>query len=227
MEKETRTKMKAIVVPSQHIYEFECAPDLIDNALKDFQSQNIEWGLNSNIEPDSKTMYGWLNLKNQIPWYHEELFNWMQDCVNQVSEVTVKWPLSICDAWTTKTEYKQKDIDHTHAFSVFSGILYFTDHTASSTIFSYVDHTRERFSNICPVDIPTGTMEFVPQKGKLLIFPSDMYHHVQTHTELRNTRHSLAFNTFFSGILNASPTAILDTKASVKDRYLKWKAKQV
>jgi hypothetical protein len=214
--------MKAIPVPSLHIYEFECDLGLIDHAVKDFQSQNIEWGLGNSIESNSKTMYGWLDLKNQIPWYHEELFNWIQDCLNQVSEVTVKWPLTICDSWTTKTEYKQKDTDHNHAFSVFSGVLYFSDHTSSTTLFSYVDYTRERFSNICPVTSPTGTMSFIPQKGKMLIFPSNMYHHIQTHNELKNIRHSLSFNTFFSGLISPTPTSFLNTKLSVKDRYTKW-----
>ena len=226
MEKETRTKMKAIAVPSQNIYAFDCNPVLIDNALQDFLSAKVQWGLSDGIESNSKTMYGWLDLKNQIPWYHEELFNWMQDCLNQVSEVTVKWPLTICDAWTTKTEYKQKDIDHTHSFSVFSGVLYFSDHNSSTTIFSYVDHTRERFSSICPVMAPTGTIEIIPQKGKLIIFPSDMYHHVKTHTELKNTRYSLAFNSFFKGLMSKSPTGFLDTDSNTKDRYLNWKSSQ-
>ena len=215
--------MKSIPLPVLHIYEFECDTNLINLAYENLLSHNIKWV--DNVDPSNTlNQFGYLDKEKAIPWYHEELFNWMQTCLDEVSKETIKWPVSICDSWVTKTEYKQKDGNHFHAFSVFSGVLYFTDVTSSNIVFSYINHSREKFSNLCPVTVGDGTIEITPKKGKLIIFPSDLFHFVKTHTELKNTRHSLSFNSFFSGQISNTKTAHLDIEVSgVKERYLQWK----
>jgi hypothetical protein len=214
--------MKAIPVPTIHIYEFECNQDLIERAFQDFKNHPIYWIKNGEV-PEGTTSYGYLGPK-LTPWYHEDLFNWMQDCLDQVAKSTIKLPLSICDSWGTKTEFLQTDLRHKHAYSVFSGLLYFTDHTASTTVFSYLDHTHEKFSHIFPIEKSLGTLEFIPKKGKLLIFPSDIFHNIQVHTELKNIRYSLSFNSFFSGTLSNNSTGGLHTKViGIKEKYSKWK----
>ena len=189
--------MKEISVPAISIYEFECNLDLVDRAFQDLRSQRIEWLRHENDYQDERSMAGYLDLENKIPWYHEELFNWMQECIDKVTKITVKVPLVICDSWATKTNFAQHTISHDHPHSVLSGLLYFTDHKDSNTVFEYNDHNRQKFG---PLFFRTtnvqGNLKFIPKKGKFIIFPSDMYHSVQIHHELKNARYTLAVNTF-------------------------------
>ena len=218
--------MKEISVPAISIYEFECNLDLVDRAFQDLRSQRIEWLKHEDHE--ERSLAGYINLENTIPWYHEELFNWMQDCINEVTKKTLKLPLVICDSWATKSNFKQYAISHHHPHSVLSGLLYFTDHKGSSTLVEYNDHNRQKFG---PLFFKTtnvqGNLKFVPKKGKFIIFPSDLYHTVQTHTEIKNPRYTLAINTFFNGVISKDPSSVLEFNVvTVRDRYLTWKSQQ-
>jgi hypothetical protein len=219
--------MELINVPSQQIYEFNCDINLIDQALKDLESQKIEW-FDDNAD-DSESSAGYLNIENRIPWYHDELFIWMQNCIDEVSKITIKTPLIICDAWVTKSKFKQYAKRHNHAFSMLSGILYFTDHKDSNTMFEYYDHNRRQFGSLFDKkNTLQGHLNYIPKKGKFIIFPSDMYHHVQTHSELKNTRYTLAINTFFNGLVSNETTSMLELNVvTVKDRYTTWKSQQI
>jgi hypothetical protein len=216
--------MKEIPVPAISIYEFECNLDLVDRAFQDLRSQRIEWSK----EPEERSSAGYINLENTIPWYHEELFNWMQDCINKVTEKTLKLPLVICDSWATKTNFKQNTTNHAHPHSVLSGLLYFTDHKDSSTLVEYNNHNQQKFVPLFFKGINVqGNLKFVPKKGKFIIFPSDLYHSVQVHTEIKNTRYTLAINTFFNGVISKNPSSVLEFNVvTVKDRYLTWKSQQ-
>jgi hypothetical protein len=220
--------MKTINIPTKNIYEFECDLDLLERAFEDFKTHKIEWV--ENVQPGqdygSLTPSGYLDSTKKVPWYHEELFDWMQSCLDEVAKLTVKVPLAMCDSWTTKAEYKQKTAWHVHTFSVFSGLLYFTDHEQSHTMFEYNEHNLEKFGRLFE-DHRKDKLQFKPEKGKFLLFPSDLFHSVQSHSELKHTRYTLAINTFFDKTLSFEPTAVLEYNVvTVKDRYLKWKAEQ-
>lgn len=218
--------MKSVVLPNMKIYEFDCDADLIQRAYQDFLSTKMDWIENPGSEPGSMNKTGYLNYEHRVSWYHEELFDWMQNCIDEVIKETVKVPLGICDSWITKTEYKQFSSMHDHSLSVICGLLYLTDHEGSKTIFEYTDHNRERFGRFFG-DSRQGRITFTPTKGKLLIFPGDVFHMIQPHNELRNTRYSLAFNTFFNGVIDTAPTGVVECNlVTVKDRYLRWKATQ-
>ena len=218
--------MKITPIPSANIYEFECDLDLLDRAFNDFKSYNIEWSEPGVGQPGTFSTTGYIDTNNKVAWYHEELFNWMQSCVDQVAEKTLKVPLVTSDSWVTKTVYKQRSTVHFHKWSVLSGVLYFTDHKSSTLRFEYDDHNRARFGRLF-FDCKQGYIEYTPIKGKFIIFPSDILHSIQTHTELKNTRYSLAINTFFNGKISDEVTSVLQSNVvTVKDRYLQWKAQQ-
>lgn len=216
--------MKSIVIPNMKIYEFECDTDLMDRAYQAMLSSKIEWFENPGSEPGSMNKTGYLNKEHRVSWYHDELFNWMQSCFDEVTKETVKLPLGICDSWITKTEYKQHSNMHDHMLSVICGLLYFTDHEGSNTVFEYTDHNRERMGRFLG-DSRQGRITFTPKKGKFLIFPADIFHMIQSHNELKKTRYTLAVNTFFNGTLDMTHTGVVECKlVTVKDRYLRWKA---
>jgi hypothetical protein len=218
--------MKITPIPSANIYEFECDLDLLERAFEDFKSYKIEWNEPGIGEPGTFTASGYIDTKNKVAWYHEELFNWMQNCIDQVAEKTLKVPVVTSDSWVTKTMYKQRSIVHLHSWSVFSGVLYFTEHKSSTLRFEYDDHNRARFGNLF-LDSKQNHIEYIPTKGKFIIFPSDIFHSIQTHTELKNIRYSLAINTFFNGTVSDDVTTVLQNNiVTVKDRFLQWKAQQ-
>jgi hypothetical protein len=219
--------MKITPIPYANIYEFECDLDLLERAFTDIKSHTFQWSESeSDVITGNFSVSGYLDKKNKVSWYHEELFNWMQDCVDQVANTTIKVPLAINDSWVTKTKYKQISTVHRHSWSVFSGVLYFSEHKSSTIKFQYSDHNRERFGGLF-VDNTQGILEYAPEKGKFLVFPSDLYHSIKVHTDPKTTRYSLAINTFFNGKVEDIVTCVLQNNViTVKDRFLQWKDQQ-
>jgi hypothetical protein len=218
--------MKITPIPSANIYEFECDLALLERAFDDFKSYKIDWNEPGIAPSGTLTASGYIDSKNKVSWYHEELFNWMQSCVDQVANETIKVPLVISDSWVTKTEYKQRSVMHLHSWSVFSGVLYFSEHKSSTLRFEYNDHNKARFGNLFE-DVSQGHIEYTPTRCKFILFPSDIVHSVQVHKELKNTRYSLAINTFFNGNEQDGVTNVLQNNVvTVKDRFLQWKKQQ-
>jgi hypothetical protein len=220
--------MKIIELPNLQFYEFQCDTDLIDRALQDLKSQNMEWGRDFDDIQNRWGSIGYLNLENKIPWYYEELFNWMQECIDEVAKLTIKVPLVICDSWATKSVFQEYTRSHIHSYSMLSGLLYFTDHKDSNTVFEYQDRNQQRFGLLFDTNnMHQGDLKFAPQKGKFIIFPSDIYHSARPHSELKNTRYTLGINTFFNGRVCNETTSMLELNVvTVKDRYLSWKSQQ-
>jgi hypothetical protein len=214
--------MNVIPFKRLDIYEFFCEPALIDEVLVDIKNTKIDWnvGLQGNTVTTEipKSSYGYLNHKQKISYYNEKLFNWYQECLDKVSDMhfnNVK--LSIVDAWLAKAEFSQYAYPHSHINSVVSGLLYFSDFKQSCTTFTYKDPWQHHFSFLEQIE---KTIKIYPKKGKLILWRSDIKHSVQPHTDLKNTRYTMAFNTFFEGSIGDSDTGMLSLKVdSVKDKY--------
>ena len=110
--------------------------------------------------------------------------------------------LYVTQSWLNFTEENQYHHQHTHPNSVISGVLYFDCDKENDKI---------KFTN------PRGYQQIVPElknyniwnsytwwfpleTGQLILFPSSTIHQVDT-KQGNNTRISLAFNTFYKGIL--------------------------
>lgn len=221
--------MNVIPFKRLDIYEFFCDTTLIDEVLTEIKNSNIVWDGGVNGKPISKDYStklpekgkaGYIDYNQKISYYNNKLFNWYQECLDKVSELHYRGvKLSIIDAWLTKSTFGELTQPHFHSNSVVSGLLYFSDFNQSSTIFSYKkDPWLEHLPNM--ILHPENTIKITPQKGKLVIWRSDIMHSVQPHTDLKNTRYTMAFNTFFDGQVSASHTGMMSLKVdSVKDRY--------
>ena len=96
-------------------------------------------------------------------------------------------------------------------------MLYFSTFKNSKTLFKSTDPWR----NHLPI-MQSNENEFsvTPEKGKLIIWRSDIMHTIQPHSDMKNIRYTLAFNTFFDGVVSTEDTAQLKLKVlSVKDQY--------
>jgi len=216
--------MNVIPLSRLDIYEFQCDTSLIDSVNEDIAKTNIEWKKlgsdgNENYENLNTLSSGYLNQADAIPYYHYDLFDWLNECVNEVSTLhfnSIK--LSIVDSWLTKSQVSQTLQYHRHIPSVISGVLYLSSFAKSRTFFRYTDPWTEHLSNLFVPEIKT--IRLYPEKGKLILWRSDISHAVEPHSDIKSVRQTLAFNTFIDGNINTMNTARLSLKVdSVKDKY--------
>ena len=211
--------MKTTTLTSYNIYEFECDDELTNKVLADVKQQPIIWK-QSSIEDSNE--YGYLGTEDSpIPYYHHELFNWFDDCLKTISKNNFNnIKLTICDSWLTRSKFGQQAIRHTHTASVYSGLFYFSTHNTAETFFEYQDVTIKNLLGNFGGHFEFNTVIHKPEKNKLIIFPSDIQHGVRINKDVRQIRHTLAFNTCYDGVINSNKTQLLDIKVnSVKDKY--------
>jgi len=113
--------------------------------------------------------------------------------------------LYITQSWLNYTEANQYHHKHNHPNSVVSGVLYFdSDIKNDKILFSkfdipqikpIIDNTKFNLWN-------SETWFFPVKTGQLIMFPSSTTHQVET-KQGKNTRISLAFNTFYKGTLGS------------------------
>ena len=110
--------------------------------------------------------------------------------------------------WANKTEFLGKHHRHAHSNSLFSGIIYLTDNEKSGAtrfyfpdIFKYYETKLFNFSEFSKKD---NHYDFFPEKGKMIIFPSNIEH--ETIPNKKSSRVSIAFNTFIKGDIGSTDT---------------------
>jgi uncharacterized protein (TIGR02466 family) len=112
----------------------------------------------------------------------------------------------ITQAWLNYTEPGQFHHRHAHANSYLSGVLYIHAekedkiHFYKDVNYQNIKLTSEEFN------IYNSDSWWIPVKtGDIVVFPSNFTHMV-TNTESKNTRISLAFNTFLKGTIGDPDT---------------------
>jgi len=115
--------------------------------------------------------------------------------------------LYITQSWLNYTEADQYHHKHNHPNSIVSGVLYFdSDIKNDKILFSksnspqikpIIDNTKFNLWN-------SETWFFPVETGKLIMFPSSTTHQVEN-KKGKNTRISLAFNTFYKGTIGSNP----------------------
>tara|TARA_B100000745_G_C20047278_1_gene357100 strand:- start:195 stop:815 length:621 start_codon:yes stop_codon:yes gene_type:complete len=111
--------------------------------------------------------------------------------------------LYVTQSWLNYTEDNQYHHKHRHPNSVISGVLYFDSNLENDKII----FTSPPYQQISPeIDdtkfnlFNSETWFFPVKTGDLFMFPSSTTHHVET-KKGKNTRISLAFNTFYKGTM--------------------------
>jgi hypothetical protein len=204
--------MNKIPLTNSWIYEFDLNVDLIDRCLEKFtQQKNLHTKVsNPGVVNTANSVFAKENGKH-LPIYDKELFDELQKFVDEVSALHFNdLKLVICDSWLSKARFGEISNAHTHAFSIFSGLVYLTEHPKSETSFFVLDRSKEDlvpFFN--PVLKDQGyTYNYKPTKGKCLIWRSTIPHQITAHTD-KTTRYALAFNTWPSGLISKYETARL------------------
>ena len=114
--------------------------------------------------------------------------------------------LYITQSWLNYTEANQYHHKHNHPNSVVSGVLYFNSDVENDKIL----FSRDGYQQMKPITDDTkfnlwnsDTWFFSVKTGMLVMFPSSTIHQVET-KKGKNTRISLAFNTFYKGTIGSN-----------------------
>jgi uncharacterized protein (TIGR02466 family) len=203
--------MNTISGSSTNIYEFDYDTILTDLVVDDILKQKFHYY--SLHQYGHQFTAGHLDNDEKSSYYHIDLFNWFQSCINKVSAIHFPYlNLAICDSWLTRSDPNEYASRHTHTHSVFTGVFYLTTHEGSKLNLFFPDPISQKFGFLLGKDIVRETkISIAPTKGKLIIFPSDTPHVVDRHTS-SETRYSLVFNTFFNKALHVKPNGMtMDT----------------
>lgn len=215
--------MNAIPLQTLSIYEFFCDTDLIDRVMSDIKEKQFDWKQTASKPNEKKqlTNYGYVSEEYNVPFYDPELFTWIEGCIDKVSELHYNnMNFEIVDSWLTKSSLGEGSSWHIHNNSIISGLLYFSTFKKSGTKFLYNDSWCEISGS--PIVLPKNYKEttIYPEKGKLILWRSDIIHSVEPHSDLKNTRYTLAFNAFVDGSVSTLDTSRIKLKVlSVKDQY--------
>lgn len=133
----------------------------------------------------------------------KELFDWFEQCLDQI-RTTMNYDcekISITNSWVNVAlpKYNMHQNYHKHSMSFYSAIYYLTD----GSVTEFEDPVQERSraqlevlrENYHPWE------KIIPEPGKLVVFPSYVYHRSDTHVG-ETSRYIISFNTLPSGKIN-------------------------
>jgi len=154
-----------------------------------------------------------INLKNNKNF--QDLFNWFSDCLKEVKKIKQYDcdQIKITNSWVNVSlaDYNMYLDTHKHSMSFYSGIYYLTDGSATT----FIDPFEQA------IDTQLQVLKFNynpeekinPEPGKLIIFPSYIYHKSDIH--IANTsRYIISFNTMPTGKINYNLAT--DSKINIK-----------
>ena len=110
--------------------------------------------------------------------------------------------LEITQSWLNFNDYATSHHTHTHVNSIVSGVVYLSPDPAPLVVFRKHDYfpIRPMITNMTEYNNPMKVIEV--KQGDIVLFPSQTPHGVDRN-KTNTTRISLAFNTFYKGILGS------------------------
>lgn len=112
--------------------------------------------------------------------------------------------LQITQSWLNFNDYSSSHHTHIHVNSIISGVIYTTPNPASLVVFRKQDYfpLRPMITNMTEYNNPMRVIDV--KQGDIVLFSSQLPHGVQAN-KTNKTRTSLAFNTFYRGVLGSAP----------------------
>lgn len=127
------------------------------------------------------------------------LFSAIQQHLNDISkDIDPRFHVEITSAWIIINRGQAHNAKHYHPESALSGVIYIhADDNSGRIAFIRGDLKQHYPINTFDSDLFNEEVTFKPEVGKLLVFPSWVYHYVNSNTneESSEPRISIAFNT--------------------------------
>ena len=195
--------MNKVSLDSQIVFTFQCPDEVLKKTLE--YCKNICWDNipNRGLKKESGKSY---TGDNHTLSGLDELFDlhqWMEDCLNE-SRDHIGWRketvrhLRITQSWINRSDIGQGHHKHIHPLSILSGILYLSKDTSTK----FYQKSIYTLPKILAPDSQSKNLEIVSEvdgkPGKLIIFPSSLFHSVDSNLK-PYSRFSLAFNSWFRG----------------------------
>jgi uncharacterized protein (TIGR02466 family) len=153
--------------------------DNVQNLLSNVKNLKFFGHKNSNYGGTEKNILDEFVTEKQI----------FTDKINSVFNKFYDNKFKITTSWFTVTKSGGSGNWHKHSHCWYSGVYYFQDFTSELVLRNPIERDIEMFNN----EINSPLWMFEPKKGDLLLFPSYLYHMVNTNTS-NTDRNSLAFN---------------------------------
>ncbi len=177
------------------VYTFDSTLELADQTLSIVK--NLDFQSIKNSQDEKLVSLGYTGQHEKL--FHKELYDWFYDCLEKIELIhLIGLKLKIVDIWGVRAKFGESSVNHAHNNSMFSGVYHLSDCKRSELVFSYQDQFYENWKFVLSdnIKVNTITVPVNPKKGRLYIWPSNLLHKINPHTEMDN-RYSLAFNTFF------------------------------
>jgi uncharacterized protein (TIGR02466 family) len=162
-----------------------CRQSIRDNTYGNYITTN-SFVLNDSIMSDLKS-----KITSELQYYADNIMG-----------VTDDVKLQITQSWFNYNDTDSSHHTHMHDNSIISGVIYFTE-TPSDIVFfrTYPTNTIKLIPNVKKATkFNCDTVKLKISKFDMILFPSSAVHGVDKNIS-SNTRISLSFNTFYSGIL--------------------------
>lgn len=177
-------------------YEFRC-PKNIYEPVKDHLKNSAEFRKNEN----NLISY---QLKN------DAMESWINDCLKELQQdkfVGSCYDLKVTTIWANKANKLQFHHKHFHPNSIVSGILYLNVNEGYGKTNFYLKDPWWKIHNdgylkLLDTNTNDAAVEIVaqaePEEGKMIMFPSMIWHSVQPHKNM-SERLTVSFNSYFRG----------------------------
>lgn len=192
------------------IYSFDIEDQTItENALNFLNSYHLSKN-NKTWEEEVLQTDNNLHLLSET----QELITFFDLCLSSIKNInqlqTDKIKITLC--WGNKSTRNSKHQNHYHPNSLYSGIFYLTSGGAKTVFYDPVNYRNEAMIKVFGNNINPNPnkAEIIPEKGKLVIFPSWFRHSTENHEE-DSTRWSISFNTLPYGKTNSQPNVSLSS----------------
>lgn len=193
-------------------YTFEIPDSIIDTVYTEIQNVVYEEVFYANDR--EMPSYSGHTVKDGMKscYYNKELYDILDRYLNQIYKKHFKFAIEqqIVNLWPTKTVFGRHAWYHSHAHSIFSGLVYLHD-SKTSTLFKFEDQIEKIWKHFVYVNSCNSELVYESKavKGKVIIWPSVIDHKIDIHRE-KTPRFTVAFNSFWNGRLNSSTTGFLD-----------------
>lgn len=189
--------MEKIQICPQIIYKFQSNEKLCEDTLNDIRG--VEWTPSATNLQSSRSKS--LHKEEKFATIHE----WFEDCLNLIKdEIQFECErLKITQSWGNLSMKGHWHHKHMHNNSMVSGVYYLTDTNACiyfgvDNIWNYDKYTGGIIKlNYSDIDTTSIIYKHKPSKGELLLFPSTLFHAVETNNG--EDRYSISFNSFADG----------------------------